>query len=189
MKNKIIGLVMVMMLAAGTAFAVGETGMKDVDVYVTPGGITVTLTANPTWYNFGVVNVNTSSSSATAITLANTSAVSVNMDKTIAVITGGGTIVLVNAAPNAENEFRLRCVEKIGRATLNTDFADASADFSTTLNTYNNLTTAGGSTQVVLDADGGADYSDDIWFQIDMPDTVNDSTQRKFDITYRGTAN
>ena len=189
MKNRMIGLVMVMMLAAGTAFAAGETGTVDVDVYVTPGGITVSLTASPTYYNFGVVDVNTSSNSATAITLANTSAVSVNMDKTVHAINGGGTIVLVAAAPAAENEFRLRCVEKATRATLDTDFGDASADFSTALDTYNNLTSAGGAVQVVLDASGGTDSSDDVWFQIDMPATVNDSTQRKFDITYRGTAN
>jgi hypothetical protein len=189
MSKKIIGLVMVMMLAAGAAFAAGETGTVDVDVYVTPGGISVTLTAAATFYNFGTIDVNTSSNSATAINLANGSDVSVNMDKTITAINGGGTIVLVNAAPTAQNEFRLRCVEHTARATSDAAYGNAAADFSTTLGTYNNLTSSGTATQVVLGANGEADADDDVWFRIDMPSTVDDSTERKFDVTYQGTAN
>ncbi len=177
-----IGALMVLSLGQ-VAFA----GTAEVDVYVTPGAISTTLTALTTYYYFGTVDLSVSSNSATAITLDNDGNVDVTLTKTIADKDAGGTVVLVNDSPTAINEFRLRCVEKESKATLETDFANADCDFSTAEGTPNNLVDTT-DTQSDLAADGQAGETCDIWFQIDMPPQVDTSAERKFDLTFTSTA-
>jgi len=189
--KKLIGLGIgaLMVCALGTvAFAGPEHA--EVDVYVTPGGITASLTSPTSYYNFETLNLGVSSNSATAVTLDNETSCGVKITKSIQAIDAGGTIILTNDAPADipadNNKFRLRCVEKSDRADLgDTEFSVVHTTFSTLTN-YNVLTDTSG-VQVSLAADDQTGEQCNIWFQIDMPYGVDNQDQRKFDLTFQAT--
>ena len=156
-------------------------GNADINILVTPGSVSTTLSISTNSYNFGTLDLQTSSNSATAVTLTNTGNVGVSLQKTINYISEG--ITLTNDNPSSTDQFRLRCVSKSTRADLNTDFSVVHTTFSTTVGTYNNLTDTSGN-QVILNPSD----SSNVWFQIDLPPSVSNSSQRTFTVRFQSTA-
>ena len=180
MKNKIIGLVMVMMLAAGTAFA-DQATTEVVAIYVTPGNVTASLTALTTFYNFGTVNLNTSSGSVTAIALQNDSASTVSMEKAIMSVSAATNLAY---PPVAQDDFALYCVGDSAAQPVASVFG-ATHQFTNTSGTYDTLANTAG-TDITAVPVGTATTT---WYKITMPSSVSSSAQRKFDLQFRATTN
>lgn len=149
---------------------------QDVTITVTPLP-TLSLTISVTTYAFGNIDVNTSTNSATALTLTNQSNVSVTVDKKITNESdpSGWTAGTTAGA----NTYVLYCATAAARIGLN-DFA-LPTKFGA-VNNETNLTNAGGTSDPVIAATGSVA----LWFKLDMPTTVSDSTART--ITTRFTA-
>ncbi|PKM99483.1 MAG: hypothetical protein CVU78_06050 [Elusimicrobia bacterium HGW-Elusimicrobia-2] len=162
MSKKLIGLVVVMMLAAGTAMAVDESV---VTVTVTPTGLSVSLTPPTTTYAFGDVAVQTSSGALTPITLTNNGSVGVTLKKNIGVEPAAWTAG-ATAAPNVY-------VLYVATSTTQPSYVDLAANckYAASL-ASNNLTDAAGF------GGGVVDYDDKVvlWFAIDMPTTSGSSS-------------
>ena len=177
MKNKIIGLVMVMMLAAGTAFAADT---QVVDIYVTPGNVAASLTASPTWYNFGIVNLTASSNTAVAMALTNDGSCGCTVQGEISA--NPSDWKATDADPvGLANQYRLWVGTAAARVALNS--FDALCNLGA-LNNPINLCNASGGTG------GGTiipDASVNLWFQIDMPQDTNNSDERKAQVTFTAT--
>jgi len=172
-------MVVVLFVGAGLVYA-AEADTADVDILVTPG-ISVTLSASPTYYNFGTVTVNQSSVSvnvANQIKLTNGGTVGVTLEKKM---TNDGSWTLVQDAPDAKDEFRLWCVGNTDTQPAANVFETAYSTFAA-VNTNNNLVDTAGS-QISLDAGKGTTT----WFRIDMPPTVSNNDPQKFDITFTAT--
>ena len=177
MKNRMIGLVMVMMLAAGTAFAADT---EVVDIYVTPGAVAASLLANPTWYNFGIVNLTASSNTAVAMTLTNNGSCGCTVQGEISANPSDWTATAANPVTLA-NQYRLWVGTATSRVGLNG--FDAACNLGA-LNNPINLCNASGGTG------GGTiipDASVNLWFQIDMPQDTNNSDERKAQVTFTAT--
>lgn len=178
MKNKIIGLVMVMMLAAGTAFAAQDTA--EVDIYVTPGNVTASLTALTTWYNFGTVNLAASSHSVTGVVLQNGSASTVLMEKSITALSLGALVY----PPAAQDDIALYCLGDAATMPAPASFG-ATHEFTNVTGTYDTLADSAAADIIAVPVGKGTTT----WYKITMPSSVSSSAQRKFDLTFRATTN
>ena len=139
------------------------TTYRSVDLVVTPI-VTEALTASPTYYNFGALNVETSSNSASAIVLQNTGGVGITLEK--AVSADGAWDVTQSSAVTDGFDLWAQC--NATRPNMNTFTTGNTHNFNeTALNTYNNLTTNAGA-QVSLTPTSTAN----MWFMIDMPKSV-----------------
>ena len=152
---------------SGRVYA-SQTDTEDVDILVQPS-VQVTLTASPTTYDFGVLDVGTSSYSATAVTLTNAGEVNVDIDVRV---TDDGTWTLVDTESPDENQFSLRVGTGTERLTERTDF---------TALTTSDVALPGGS-------DVGTTQEIGTWYWIDMPGSVTSTDQQKFTLQYTATS-
>lgn len=162
------------------ALPVHAASSEDATITVTPAA-DVSVQLSTTYYNFGPLDVNTSSNSATALTLTNNGEITVTVDKQITVesnptgwtagtTAGLDTYVLYAATSTA----RL----SLGEFTAATMFgAQANVTW---------LTGPSGATPSLPPT--GAGQSVDLWFRLDMPTAVSNSTPRAMTIRFTGTA-
>jgi len=154
--------------------------IEDATITVTPMA-TVSLDLSATTYAFGAIDVNTSTNSATALTLTNNGQVSVTVDKHIETQSdpGGWTA----GASAAADTYVLYVATSTSRPSLS-DFSGA-----TLFGAQNNVTPLTGSsgTQPVLPPSGDG-QSVDLWFRLDMPTTVSTLTSRTVTIRFTATA-
>ena len=183
MKNKIIGLVMVMMLAAGTAFAADT---EVVDIYVTPGAVAANISVNPASYDFGTVDLSVSSGSQTGVAITNEGVVGLTLAKAITNDALGGTCESVAAAPSLANEFFLRCIENGATQPADSAFTVNCSTFRVSGgngNGANPLVNLAGA-NVSLGLDGHCTT----WYKIDMPGSVDTFDSRQIRLTFTATA-
>lgn len=184
LSKKLSGIIAVGLLALGLfnlkadrLWADGATSISSsavVDVLVTPV-VTVSLTANPTYYNFGTLELNSSSISAAAVTITNAGNVGVTMQKhnnnpsgwTIGTSTGADIFSLYTATADA-------------RPTLGA-LETAANRLSTSLS---NLQGNGGATQVSMNANQAVN----VWFEIHMPTTTTSALQKTIPVHFVGTS-
>jgi len=179
MKKMIIGLVMVMMLAAGSAFAATGDPLA-VDLYVTPGSVTAELTIATTWYNFGTVDLAASTSPANAIiTIENSGTGGITVTKQITSEFTGWTAEATDPAADTD-KYRLY----LGTSSVAVSADSWTAECVATTGALA-LTGAGGTTAVSIPATG-AD-SVDIHAQLDMPGFTGVSTQKTAVVTFDAT--
>lgn len=179
MKNKMIGLVMVMMLAAGTAFAADNV---DVSVTVTPG-VTLTLTVSATTYAFGIVNLSVSSGavSAQTVTLTNGGDVAINVQKKVQTEPAAWTA----GAAKAANVYALYVTTSAAQPAYGTNNAgfNASCLFLAS-NASNALTSITAGTSVIAAAGTAR-----LWFGIDMPTSSSSSAAQRIITRFTAIAN
>ena len=176
-KRILIGM---MVMVFGFAGLYAGEAFEDIDVYVTPI-VTEALTASPTYYNFGSLDIGTSSNSVTALTLENTGQVGINIEKCV----DDDGAWDVTASSTATNGFDFWAQCKTARPALADYTSGNTHDFNeTALDTYNNLTDDAG-TQVSL----GVDATASLWFRIDMPAGVTTSDQQRIDVKLKAIGN
>ena len=183
MKNRMIGLVMVMMLAAGTAFAADT---EVVDIYVTPGAVAANISVNPASYNFGTVALSVSSGSQTGVAITNEGVVGLTLAKEITDDALDGTCESVAAAPANANEFFLRCIESGA-------IQPADSAFIVNCSTFRVLNGDGNGANSLVNLAGtnvslALGKSCTTWYKIDMPGSVDTFDSRQIRLTFTATA-
>jgi len=181
MKKMIIGLMMVMMLAAGSAFAAPDN--VAVQVTVIPG-VSLTLTAGATCYNFKQVNLATSSGAVTSVAVENESNCAVDVAKEITANSGDWA----NASATAPDVYTLYVVALstqpgFGATNGNLDALCKFADGTTPNSLTNDVGAA-----IELGADGQLTSGTTLWFAIDMPTTSGSSAAQYIDTKFTATA-
>lgn len=179
MKKMIIGLVMVMMLAAGSAMA----NPDGVEVCVTPG-VSLTLLAPTTYYSFGVVDLATSSGAVASVALENDSNCSVVVAKAITTNSGGWA----NANPATDDVYLLYVVALSTQPGFGATNGDLHANTMFADGTGSNSLTNDVGTAIELDAQGQANENTTLWFAIDMPTTSGSSDRQFIDTLFTATA-
>ena len=149
-----------------------------VDVLVTPI-VTVDLTASPTYYNFGYLNINSSSYSATAINLQNTGNVGVTLQKHGNNAASGNWTI---ANSSGLNQFTLYAATASARPAGIASFA--AADRMPTSASPDNLQGVGGASQVsMVPAENVS-----LWFRIDMPTATTVGASQSIPVHFIGNA-
>ena len=147
-----------------------------VDVMVTPI-VSMDLTANPTYYNFGLLAINTSSFSALPVNLQNTGNVGLTLRKH-----GNNT---------ASNNWTIDTSSGLNRFTLYAATAsarpagiDSFVSGDQLLTSLNNLRGVGGSSQVSMIPGENAS----LWFRIDMPTATTTGASQSIPVHFMGNA-
>ena len=168
-------------LGAGKAWAHSGTTTSTsaaVDVMVTPV-VTVDLTASPTYYDFGLLSINTSSFSAKAVNLQNTGNVGVTLQKHGNNTASGNWTINVSSGLN---KFTLYAATASARPAGIDDFV--AADKLPAVASPNSLQGIGGSTQVSM-----VPYENvSLWFRIDMPTATTTSAAQTIPVHFIGNA-
>ena len=181
-KRMMIGVLAILM-AVGGVYA--GTTTEDVSVLIIPI-VTEGLTATPTWYNFGAVNVQTSSNSATSLTLTNTGSCGITVEKSVE----SDDAWDITAASTTTDGFGLwvatSAVAVAARPAMGdyTDL-DAGGDYIKALTTYSNLTGVSNTDQTTLDPEDATG----LWFRIDMPKYVTTTDQQSIVVRLQATGN
>ena len=180
-----VGMLGIGLLGLGTGRAWAANPV-DATITVTPVA-TVDLAISPTTYAYGQLAVNTSSVTASALTLTNNGSVDVTCTKQIATqsnpagwtaadIAGTGTVGL--------DKYALYVATAAVRP-VNGDFVVASHLFNgTTANALDGL----GGTQPTITTSGGALPNVAMWFRLDMPSSVTSQAGREITVRFNGTA-
>ena len=178
-----LGMLALGILSLGAGKASAHSGSYTstsaaVDVMVTPV-VTVDLTASPTFYNFGLIGINTSSFSAIPINLQNTGNIGVTMQK------HGNNTASGNWTINTSsglNKFTLYAATASARPAGIASFA--SADKLPVAASPDNLQGIGGSTQVSMNPTENVS----LWFRIDMPTATTTSAAQTIPVHFIGNA-
>ena len=180
MKKLIVGLMVVGLL--GLMAGMGEAADTDdvrINLFVTPI-VTTSLTVSATYYYFGSASVGTSTGSLTALTLTNDGDIDVKVEKEVQADGDWD----VTRSSTSEDGFILWAMASASKPAY-TAFVTASSSFSkANLNTLNNLTEGIG-TQVEM----SKDETKNLWFRLDMPDSVSLSSEQKIQIRLLATSN
>jgi hypothetical protein len=163
-----------------------NTGTADATITVTPVA-NVSMALTPSSYNFGNLDVNTSSISAVPMNLANTGDVSISVTKQVPSDAG---VFVADVASTTANHYVLYVAtstsrpgavsafsdtdHRIGKAVANTGAASA-------------LKGLGGSTPNMT-VSGGALPDVDLWYRLDMPTSVTTSAAQTITVRFTGTA-
>jgi hypothetical protein len=154
---------------------------QDATVTVTPD-VEVSLTLETSYYVFGPIDINTSTTTDHALRITNTGDVNVTLEKQI---TDQSTPDGWTAATSSGTDtYVLYCATSTTRLQLS-DFSPAT-QFGVEGH-VSALTGIAGS-QASLPPTGGGDPSADLWFRLDMPTRVTSSTSRTITIRFTGTA-
>ena len=167
-----LGLAALLAFVSGKAWAVDYF---DGTITVTPVA-DVSLNLSPSSYAFGNLDVNSSSNSATALNLSNTSNVNVSVAKVIQTNPANWT---ATASTGTIDQYTLYCATAASRIAL-AEFGPGTK-FGAQANS-SALTAADGVSSPVISVAGGVD----LWFRLDMPASV--SLQAAQTITVRFTA-
>jgi len=153
---------------------------QDATITVTPAAL-VSLDLPTTTYAFGVIPVNTSTNSATSLTLTNSGEVSVAVSKQITVESNpaGWT---ANTSVGLDN-YVLYCATSTTR--LNVGSFGAATMFGAVSNSTP-LTGPTGSAPTLPPV--GAGQSVDLWFRLDMPNKVTSLTGRTITVRFTATS-
>ncbi len=152
----------------------------DATITVTPDA-SLSLTINPSTYDFKTISVNTSTNSATAVTLKNTGQVSVAVSKAI---TNQSTPPAWTAGSSAGYDtYVLYCATGAVRPSLN-DFTPTTVFGAQSASTP--LTGSMGISPVLPPT--GVGQSVDLWFRLDMPTSVSSQTSRSITVEFTATA-
>ena len=179
-RHKAWGLLLFGMLVLGTQ-KIWAAQQEHATITVTPVA-NVLLAISPTTYAYGPLAVNSSSITASALTLSNTGQVNVTVSKqisnqsnpagwTAAIATSTDTYVLSVTTATTR--------PAAGEFTANTQFGAVS--------TPSNLVGAQ-NIQPTITTPGGALPSVDLWFKLDMPTVVSNQTAREITVRFTGTA-
>jgi hypothetical protein len=152
----------------------------DVSITVTPVA-TVSLELETTTYAFGAIDLNTSTNTAKALRLNNSGQVTVTIDKRI---TSESTPAGWTAgATSGHDQYALYVATSTTRLAIS-DFT-ASSLFGT-LNNVTPLTGPLGTAPHVPPV--GAEKSLDLWFRLDMPNSVSNLQSRSISVRFTATA-
>ncbi len=183
LRSLLLALPVILALAVVTAYADVETSSDTatVGVYVQPQ-VVVTLTADPTYYDFGILPVNTSSNSATSVDLRNDGDVGVTLQSQV-----------ISIVSDAASEDEWEIAESTGLNTFTLyhaadddmdnlgDYKDGHKLSDTVMRDLNKLD---GSTQAEIDFGQMVES----WFRIDMPTAVEDTFQRTITVEVLATS-
>ncbi|MBN2406238.1 MAG: hypothetical protein JXJ19_00945 [Elusimicrobia bacterium] len=169
--------------------ALAFAGTQDVYLYVTPTGITTTLSKSGD-VAFGDQAINTSTCSATGVLITNTGTVSVEMDKTVMFIRDDGVgddVWALAESTGTVDQCVLWCYANATEPALGDygtagSYTTAVSSFSTTFNTFNALKNGAG-TQITLTPGQGTTT----WFRLDMPNTVSTSNEKHIGVRFQST--
>ncbi len=174
-------------VVAAVAFTVSRAeaaNPEDGTITVTPVA-TVNLTISPTTYAFGPLTVNTSSVSATAVTLTNAGTVDVTVTKNIQTQSNpvGWTAATI-ASPNVGRDTYALYVATAAARPSAVSFNEANHLFNGTGS--NSLLGLGGGSPVITTS-GGALPNVSLWFKLNMPSQVSSQAAREITIRFTGT--
>jgi hypothetical protein len=171
-------------LAAGNAMAATSTDSANIDLLVTPVVI-VDLNVTPTYYNFGNIDLQTSTMSLTALTLSNAGNVGFKIEKAV---WANGADWDITKSSTQTNGFDLWAMVNASKPTLLSEFAAASAGFNeagTGSDTYMNALKDSGGVQVNM----SPTQTQNMWFRLDMPKYVTKEAQQTIKVRLKATAN
>ena len=182
-KTMVVGMLGIGLFGMGKAWAVTNTP-ADATITVTPLA-NVSLAISPTTYAYGPLSVNTSSITASALTLSNNGDVDVKVSKQIS----------NQSNPNGAGSWVADTTQGTDHYVLSVATSTArpvSAEFTAAtqlgaVSTPSNLT-GSAATQPVITVAGGALPSVDLWFKLDMPTKVSSQIGREITVTFTGTA-
>jgi len=152
----------------------------DATITVTPI-VNVSLSISPTTYAFGALAVNTSSVTASKLTLSNNGDVDVTVDKRIQ---SDPANWIADVSTTTPNHYELYVATATTRPNL-TDFSTANHRFGA-VSAVTALKGLGGSSPVVSTS-GGTLPSVDLWFRLDMPTAVTTSAAQTITVRFTGT--
>jgi len=175
-------IVMLMMVCLGGVVLAGTT--DTVDITVTPV-VTASLAISPDTYNFGSLDVNVSSNSATALTLTNDGNIDIKVKKKISDEDAGGDGNWVaDSSTGTKDHYVLYCGTATARPGLS-DFAAGTllgAENAETYLTGSGATSNGEGDGVVVPATTGNTV--DLWFKLSMPTSVTNGDERTMRLTF-----
>lgn len=173
------------LVTVGVALGVWNAGSRaqaspstDATITITPVA-TVSLAISPTTYAYGTLDVNTSSVTASALTLTNNGEVNVVVDKRITAESSPAGWTAGNAA--AADTYALYVATAAARPGVS-DFSASDHRFGA-LSDVTTLKGLGGSTPNL-----GVSNSVDLWFRLDVPTVVSSQVSREITVRFTGTA-
>jgi len=179
--KRLIGLGLAILLVCGlgvVSFAAEVT--QDVTITVTP--VTAeAFTITPSTITLGTVDVGVSTGNVSALVIENTGNITLTFTKTVQSITGSAAHDWTMADPAAANTFLLHAQAQAAAGV----WTDDAVEFSTTTVTYNNLTDASG---VQLSLDSEITTTENLWFMLDMPTSVDYSDTQTIMARIKGTS-
>jgi len=155
------------------------TPSTDATITVTPI-VDVSLSISPTTYAFGTLAVNTSSVTATRLTLSNNGTVDASLDKRIQ---SDPADWVADTSSTTPNHYVLYVATATTRPAV-TDFTAADHRFGAVAN-VSALKGLNGVSPIVTA--GGALPSVDLWFRLDMPTAVTTSAAQTITVRFTGT--
>lgn len=161
-------LVLLGVLVLGMPALVLAANTQDVSVVVTPI-VAASLTASPTFYSFGNVNLSTQTVATSSITVTNNGTVGINLEKTVWADAGWD----ITLSTGVQDGFDLWLMSNASAPGVGTYTSGNAHNFIKTLQTYNNLTNSSG-VQVNL----GLSASTGVWFRLDTPTNVGSGSQQ-----------
>jgi hypothetical protein len=179
--KRLIGLGLAILLVCGlsaVSFA-GEATPQDVIITVVP--VTAeAFTITPGTIALGTVGVGVSTGNVSALEIENTGNITLTFTKTVQSISGSSGHAWTMADPAEANKFLLKAQAQSAAGV----WTNAGVKFSTTTTTYNDLTAADGTTQLSLDKDA----TENLWFMLDMPTSVDYSDSQTITARIKGTS-
>ncbi len=178
MKRLTLALVVVGILGmvAGTGWA--ATDPAKIDLYITPI-VTTSLTVSPTYYNFGSVNVRTSTGSTSALTITNNGDIDITVEKEVNADDDWNVML----SSTTKDGFILWAMVSAGQPS-HAAFVTGESSFSIAgLNQLNDLTDTT-ATQVTMSRDD----TENLWFRLDMPYSSTTSAEKKIQIRLKATS-
>ena len=183
-KQYLVAVGVMVALAGSKAWAV--TGTVDGTITVTPI-VTVSLSLSPTTYAYGQLAVNTSSVSASALTLSNAGSVGVSLTKAISANPANW---VADTSSTTANHFILYVATSTARPAVSDFIVANPTDYTSMFGALNNSSSLLGITgnSQNLDPAGGSVPNESLWFRLDMPTGVTTSAGQTIKVTFTGTA-
>ena len=175
--GKLVGTTLVLMGLVGVSKS-WATNPTDATITVTPTA-TVSLAVSPTTYAFGPLAVNTSSTSASAITLTNDGQVGETVAKKI--LTQSTPAGWTAAASASVDQYVLYVATATARPGSFASATKYGAQGNSTALTDDNGTDIGTMNT------SGATSTASLWFKLDMPSSVTATTARTITVEFTGT--
>jgi len=175
-----LGLAILLVCGLGVVSFAGEATPVDVKITVTP--VTAeAFTITPSTITLGTVDVGVSTGNVSALVIENTGNILLTFTKTVQSITGSAAHAWTMSDPAAANTFLLHAQAQAAAGVWTND----AVEFSTTTVTYNNLTDASG---VQLSLDSEVTTTENLWFMLDMPTSVDYSDTQTIMARIKGTS-
>ena len=161
-------------MMAGSLMA-ASTDSVNINLLVTPV-VATDLSVSPTFYDFGSVPVNISTSSLTALVLSNDGSVGVSIDKSVWADDSWD----ITAGTATQDGFNLWAMVASGVPGLVGYEASISSFNESALAAYNALTEGSGTAVSMNPSD-----TDNLWFRLDMPASVGNTNQKTIQVRLR----